>query len=121
MMARGERAGVLDMLSLEKCREILGESFQITEGELRELRMQLYDIAGVVVEAAEHNLDVNSTSDFGSILDSLPDYVKEDAEERAAILEYDAGFSTDHAERLALTNVIRFRGEDGRDRHDRQS
>lgn len=121
MKARGERAGVLDMLSLKKCREILGESFQLTEEELRELCMQLYGLAGVVVEAAHLNLDSDCGANFGSILDSLPDNVKEDAKERAAILEYDAGFSTDHAERLALTNIIKFRGESGRNRNGRRS
>ena len=107
------------MLSLKKCREILGENSLITEEELAGLRMQLYDLARVVVDAAHDNPDANCCADFRNVLDFVSDGVREETEERAAILEFDAGFSRDRAERLALTNVFKLKGENGSDRHER--
>jgi hypothetical protein len=40
------------------------------------------------------------------LLNRLDDDLKEEWEERAAIMEYDGGLSRDHAECLALLNVI---------------
>ena len=78
------------------------------------MRGQLYDLAGVVVDAAQNMPHLNcGGTDFENILDFVPDGDKEETEERAAILEFDAGFSRDRAERLVLTNVFKLKGENG--------
>lgn len=120
MTVRDSRARGLDMLSLKQCRKILGEEILLTEEELQELRGQLYDLAGVVVDAAQNMPHLNcGGTDFKNILDFVPDEDREETEERAAILEFDAGFSRDRAERLALTNVFKLKGENGSDRNER--
>ena len=87
---------------------------------IQELRGQLYDLAGVVVDAAQNMPPVNcGATDFKNILDFAPDEDREETEERAAILEFDAGFSRDRAERLALMNVFNLKGDIGSDRNER--
>ena len=41
------------------------------------------------------------------LVDRLPEDLKEEWEERAAIMEFDGGLSRDHAECLALLDIIR--------------
>lgn len=44
---------------------------------------------------------------INDMLDRLEDDLREDYEERAAIIEYDGGLPRDHAECLALLNILR--------------
>jgi len=61
------------------------------------LRDQLYSVAGIVL--TEY---AGSKGGFASAVGALTESERLQAEERAAIMEFDGGLSRDQAERLAL-------------------
>lgn len=103
---------ILGMLSLARCREIVGRG---SDAELELARDQLYALADVAIRAF---LDRPQSRErcipdrpFSEALRLLPSEHADDATERAAIIEFDAGRNRDEAERQALLAVIgRHRG-----------
>lgn len=77
------------MLSTRRCRELLSAHDHLTDSEVETLRDQLSALAEVLLGALPRRSAVVSA-------DRL-----EELEERAAILEFDAGFSREAAERRA--------------------
>jgi len=99
------------MLSLERCREIVGRG---SDAELDLAREQLYALADVVIHAfVEHRASEQGPgAEFADALKLLPCEHADDATERAAIIEFEAGRNWDEAERQAILAVVgRHRGE----------
>lgn len=113
------------MLSLQKCRELVGCNSTLSDSSLELLRDQLYafaDIAttefieqrrsscfensfgkGLQLVANPEALAVPSeTEDFEEFLRLLPAEEHEESEERAAVLEYDGGLIRNQAERVVM-------------------
>jgi len=104
------------MLSLQRCREILGQGCVLDDHQIESLRDQLYGLAHVVTDemcehrsgdskASEENDGCNS-GDFKAGLNLLPESEREDVEERAAIIEFDGGADRDQAEREAILGAV---------------
>jgi len=93
------------VLSIDRCRELLGEAARTLEdGELENLRGQLYGLAQEVVSAAKLGTAPadRARSEAWNLVP--PDLLAE-VHERAAIMEFDGGLSREHAERRALELV----------------
>lgn len=119
------------MLSLKRCRELLGFKCALTDYELGVLRDQLYGLAQVLVEAvldrrrgegcsgAAEAVPVDGVGENGSapsikslqdMLTQLPPDQREHLEERAAIREFDGSLGRDEAERAAIFEYWRSMG-----------
>lgn len=95
------------MLALQRCRELLGtESDNLTDSELEALRAGLTALASVTVSAYSARTIVTPAQ----ALSTLSSEERAEAEERAAILEFDAGLSRSAAEQLAVTEMLGRRG-----------
>jgi hypothetical protein len=112
------------MLSLVKCREILGCDSPESDAELELRRDRLYAVARVAVDAyprLQHRKSPQNAPDarqktfdeveksgskpagFSEAFASLPDEDRYDMEERAAIMEFDGGLDRDAAEQAAFS------------------
>jgi hypothetical protein len=113
------------LLSLAKCRAILGSDSPESDADLSRLRDQLYGLARVVVEAvgpdqrrrhgpshapnaARRAFDGAAgvgarPADFSDALALLSDDERDEVEERAAIHEFDGGLDRSAAERAAFS------------------
>jgi hypothetical protein len=93
-----------ERLSLEACREILGDAASsLPDMDLERLRDQMYALASAAIHAFK-NVGHDS---FGSVATELATSERVDVEERAAILEFDGKLSRNAAERLALAEQFR--------------
>jgi len=98
------RAGVL-MLSVAHCRTLLPtEAKDWSDAQVKALRDQLYVLAGILLDDAYHKGPAGNP--MKTALPLVPLEHSPDLEERAAILEFDAGLSRDDAERAALTGYV---------------
>lgn len=120
------------MLSLAKCREILGDDCPHSDAEMEMLRNQLYAVAGAVVEACSDKRHKKKSQDmhaaagetmktvgagpeppkqtaFADTLALLPEADRYEIEERAGIIESDSGLDREAAERAALSLYWRAR------------
>jgi len=114
------------MLTLERCRQILGDDCPPSNSDLERLRDQLYGLAGVVVEACPRRRRGNSpqnapdaarqaiegaaghkTAGFPDAVAMLPEEDRFEVEERAAIHEFDGRLDRSAAERAALSEYWR--------------
>jgi hypothetical protein len=111
------RQGVL-MLSLNKCRSILGPACRLTDSELEELRHLHYALADVISEAylnkrVRANLTTpltrtqpipcqNERFSFEKELKKLAMTERDWVIERAGIMEIDGGLDRKEAENMAL-------------------
>jgi hypothetical protein len=108
------------MLSLERCREVLGDDAPQSDAELELLRDQLYGLADVLIDGfveqrqrrkgAPQNTPEGVCSPVESLSDALhlvPTDDQGDVEERAAIMESDGGLDRDAAERAAFADYWR--------------
>jgi len=95
------------VLSLQRCRSLLGTDCKLTDAELEQLRRELYALSDVAVGTfcaqvmpAPNNgpLSREVTLSFSLI----PHPERQAVEERAAILEYEAGLKKLEAERQAF-------------------
>lgn len=96
------------MLSLARCRQILGRSCQLNDQELETVRDQLYALADIAVDTGRQShwlrdpaVDVGAD---GHALRHLPDEIRESVIERAAIMEYDGALPRADAELAALSD-----------------
>lgn len=94
------------MLSLQKCRSLLGADCTLTDSQLEQLRRELYTLSEVAVGAFcaqnKPTSQEHSTANGGNCLSAIPDTEREAVAERAAILEFEAGLGRPEAERQAF-------------------
>jgi hypothetical protein len=89
-----------ERLTLATCRQLLGvASIGLTDRDVERLRDQLYELAQSIVFAYEGR---NGSAETQTELASISEIDREEVEERAAILEWDARMSRDAATRVAL-------------------
>ena len=88
------------MLSLERCRKVLGSGTKLSDEDLATLRDQLYCFATLALEVRDSQ---KKSVLEGPDLESLD---REALEERAAIIEFDGNLSRDDAERNALAFAL---------------
>ena len=94
------------MLSLERCRKILGDVAPPADEDLERIRRDLYALARVAVSAfGGHRADRGERVE--AALRLVPPHDREGLEERAAIREYDGGLDRDDAERAVLSDYVR--------------
>jgi hypothetical protein len=93
------------VLSLQRCRFLLGADCNLTDAELEQLRQELYAWSEVAISAfcAQKPL-LGSCRERGDspMLKAIPDGERPGVEERAAILEFEAGLRKPEAERQAF-------------------
>lgn len=88
-------------LSIDACRRILGRTADsLSNGEVERVRDQLYALAHIAVTACEAAVACGSES----LLERLPTTARESIEERAAVLEFDAGMTRTAATRRAFAS-----------------
>lgn len=95
------------MLTLQKCRSLLGADCKLTDAELEQLRQELYGFADVAVEAfcasrRANNGGSSTSQNVSECLSQIPEQERQGVEERAAILEYEANLTKPEAERQAF-------------------
>ena len=91
-------------MSVAACRRLLGHVGEgVSDEELTRLRDQLYEIARSAVTVFE--MSATDTSDVKA-LDCLPASVREDALERASIIEFDAHLPRGFATRAAVSAYV---------------
>jgi len=86
------------MLTIHKCRKLVGADCDLTDKELEQLRNQFYCLASLALEERDRQkkfLKVN-----GSVID------RHAVEERAAIIEFEGNVSRDKAERDAVALAL---------------
>ena len=90
------------MISLERCRKILGPGVSVSDENLAALREQLYSFAELALDFRDkrQKLVLPATNAFEQLANSQED--PEVLRERAAIIEFDGKFSRDEAERRAF-------------------
>jgi hypothetical protein len=111
------------MLTLERCRQILGDEVPVSDSDLERWRDQLYGLARVVVEAcprkrrgkglphvpdaARRAIDGmargTEPAGFPEAVAMLPEDERYEVEERAGIMEFDGGLDRNAAERVAMS------------------
>jgi len=95
------------VLSLRRCREILGSSCPAADSELELLRDQLMAIADIALEMGREKLGTGTASTFHETLELIPREQQEEIVERAAIMEFDGGLRRGEAEEAALQKWAR--------------
>src|SRR5687767_21952 len=98
--------GGTHMLSLGRCREVLSEECDLPDEAIRQIRDQMYDLANVVLDAYA----VIQNDSYECCASLLTPDEREAVDERAAILEYEAGLNREHAERLSLHMYLKRKG-----------
>ena len=90
------------MLSLERCRKVLGSGTKLSDEDLAALRDQFYCLASLALELRDQQKKSALETPDGSLID------RDALEERAAIIEFEGNVPRDEAERssvaLALEN-----------------
>jgi len=90
------------MISLERCRKILGPNNRLSDESLATVREQLYCFAELSLSVWDKRKatesDALSLRQFCDSQESL-----EELEERAAIIEFEGNRARDEAERLAIS------------------
>lgn len=118
---RRDTSGEQAVLSLSRCRDLLGPRCRLSDEEVKALCRNLYTFAAVAIEAyadakqperrsactdttnsARDQAPSSKTPAPSETSHRLPDEVREELEERAAILEHEAGFDRTTAELRAL-------------------
>jgi hypothetical protein len=90
------------VLSLQRCREILGSGCPATNAELESLRDQLMAYADLALEIGGETLRAGTANTFHEKLKLVPDEQREEILERAAIMEIDGRLRRAEAEEGAL-------------------
>ena len=116
------------MLSVRRCREILGQSCPLSDSQIDLLRQQCYALADLALEVFSEQYrnrpledranttihvvrpdtggNVQIPDGFKKALALIPRDERESVEERAAIIEFDGGLERDEAERAAFSNYL---------------
>lgn len=104
-------AGRSLMLSLHKCRQLLGAAGdELTDEQVEKVRDEMYAVARSALSHPQtsRGFDAPGPSSAWRLVSGGP---REALEERAAILEFDAGLSRDVAERAAFVQFLGRGGE----------
>lgn len=88
------------MLSIERCRKILGADKKLSDEDLATLRDQFYCLASLALELRDHQKNVALQRTDGGLID------RDSIEERAAIIEFEGNVSRDEAERNAVALAL---------------
>jgi hypothetical protein len=90
------------MISLERCRKVLGPRNAVSDQKLAMLREQLYCLAEFVLDIRDKAQRVESVNHtFEQVANSEED--QNVLRERAAIIEFESNISRDEAERMAIS------------------
>jgi len=94
-----------EMLSLAACRRLLGHAGEsVSDDELTRRRHQLYELARWAVAVFEQS--ASDTAAEATVLDCLPTATREEVEERAAIVQFDASLPRALATRAAVSAYV---------------
>ena len=91
------------MISLHRCREILGS--KASDSDIEQVKEMLYTLAHIAVDVYTHPQNI-PVSDFKAALGQLSPGARDDIEERAAIREHDGSLDRDSAERHAVGDYL---------------
>ncbi len=130
------------MLSVKKCREVLGNKSSHTDEFLERMRGELYALANVILDGVatakspsprkpsdsadgKQNTPgaggtypiVGSASPYADVLALLPEDDRHAVEERAAIHQFDGGCTREQGEKLALGEHWNRKLTEGNDEH----
>lgn len=106
------------MLSLRRCREKLGSACSLSDGEVEQLRDQLYSLANLTLDLLDGNQqssvekEMNEktcelvASPLSHGISTFPEDTRIEFEERAAIMEHEGGLLKDEAEVAALNSIV---------------
>ena len=97
------------MLTLQKCRSLLGTDCKLTDAELEQVRQEMYAFADIALESFCASKTPGSGPPVQSCLDVIPDQEREIVAERAAILEFEAHLKKPEAERQAFGEWVQAR------------
>jgi hypothetical protein len=98
-------SGESNTLSVEDCRRLLGGAGQgFSDDQIARVRDEFYALANIAVAFYEKDRAIGSED---VSLRCLPLEEQESIDERAAILEFDAGIPRSRATRLAAASHIR--------------
>ena len=95
------------MLSLQRCRFLLGPDCKLSDSQLEQLLEDIYALADIAVESccakkvAGADRGAKPHNDSGC-LSAIPGPERDGVEERAAILEFEGGLAKPAAERQAF-------------------
>jgi hypothetical protein len=90
------------MISLERCRKVLGPQNGLSDETLATLREQLYCLAELALNVRDRQKTTDRELDAFEQAANSPEDL-EALRERAAIIEFDGNFSRDEAERMAIS------------------
>lgn len=99
------------MISLQECRKLLGGNSTLSDTALELLRDQLYALADITTSEFIEQRRENGSENPAEALNQLPIDERDEVEERAAILEIDAGMPRPQAERVAFIEHWRKRNQ----------
>jgi hypothetical protein len=115
------------MLSLERCRTVLGDDSPTSAADLALLRDHMYALANVAFDVFESrsrkpeapaltgdNGENPSARGFEAALELIPEADRSSVEERAAIKEFDGGVERSEAERTAVYELALKHGRKGK-------
>ncbi len=121
------------MLSLARCRELIGSNSNLSDELLEKLRDDLYGLANVILDgtppgklssshipsgsSAGTRHIVESPARYADVFALLPEDDRYPVEERAAIHEFDGGCTREQAEKLALDEYWMRKLTEGADEH----
>jgi len=92
------------MLSVAQCRALLpGAGEDMTDVEVERLRVGFAAIAGLALDGVKRT---GSAAPAKEAFSMLPTELREEVQERAAIMEFDGGLPRDRAERAAFAVVL---------------
>ena len=94
------------MISLHRCRQILGSKVSDSDDEIEQVREALYTLAHIAVDVYTKHPQNIPVPDSEAALGQLPPDARDDIEERAAIREYDGSLDRDSAERHAFADYL---------------
>ena len=96
------------MLSLDRCRQIVGSESVFPDSKLKLLRDELYSLAEVAIDVLkEKTAEEVPVIRFSTLLERIPPNMRYEIEERAAIMELDGGMSREESERTAFRDYIK--------------
>jgi hypothetical protein len=95
------------VLTLQKCRSLLGTDCKLIDTQLEQLRAELYALSDVVIEVYSaqkraNPADSSKLKNTETCLTAVPQEERQAVEERAAILEFEGGLKKSEAERQAF-------------------
>ena len=103
------------MLSIERCRQLIGSQNNFSDEQVAAFRDRTYDLARTVVRLIEERrgkppVSPNTETSFGQVLETVPEGERYALEERAAIHEFDGNMTRTDAERRTVNDYLKNRG-----------